>query len=138
MSSYEESSTITQKEKEQAITVHDNKTWSTQGQPKLDYEETSKYSIIWANLEDPKSEYEVRKKIGAGSFGVIYDGRRIWDCKPVALKFVSSELEEGLSLHYTRSHVLPIFPNSMKSIGCTGNLQAAVGTPLEHYYNIGN
>ncbi|KAL3587696.1 Palmitoylated plasma membrane-bound casein kinase [Fusarium poae] len=87
MSSYEESSTITQKEKEQAITVHDNKTWSTQGQPKLDYEETSKYSIIWANLEDPKSEYEVRKKIGAGSFGVIYDGRRIWDCKPVALKF---------------------------------------------------
>ena len=72
--------------------------------------------------------YRVGKKIGEGSFGVIFEGTNLLNNQQVAIKFVCIWHRLGL-LHLltrNRSHVRAMHLNSAMSIGPTRYLWAAV------------
>ena len=68
--------------------------------------------------------YRVGKKIGEGSFGVIFEGTNLLNNQQVAIKFVSCStvivlLEPGMLTSVRRNHEKAMLPSSEMNIAHT-------------------
>ena len=78
--------------------------------------------------------YRVGKKIGEGSFGVIFEGTNLLNNQQVAIKFVRGRRETPsyLDAHLDRNHARAMHPNYVTSIGHIRFLWAVVSLQFAH------